>query len=451
MEPWEALDLDDSDLPSILRPCKRHQSQQSQIPPVSLSNPNFSSQHCAPTSHPPADNQSPPFRCPIPGPAGAMQAVMGRVCQRNEDFSRNRDAKISTQDYIKMVEEDDAEEFMSDHWLSALDFLSREGVRRTTSLNDIKNCANFEKLDMVVAMIKCCTPNGLGDLTVVLKDRTDTISASIHRKVLTEGEYGKLIAVGSVLILQQVSVFSSLNKSFYLNISLRNVVKIVPKDAGREIYSVSTAKDDAPERHKSLKIPEQVSSGSGRTTKASQLIFNINVTPPVQKHFGEENSSSGIQINADQNSNMYASLQHRFERDHAGSNIMKEPIETDLVSSSQEASAEKTASISGCIQPDVDLRDENIAENLGDERLSAAQVEIQSTSAILFEVLEKEDLGREKSIETQQVKLNAIGSERLNRHAGETNVFEKINNLTPSKVSLQQWTDDQLDILDMDD
>ncbi|KAI7730505.1 hypothetical protein M8C21_007095, partial [Ambrosia artemisiifolia] len=84
----------------------------------------------------------------------------------------------------------------------------------------------------VVAVIKSCTPNGLGDMTVALKDPTGTASGTIHHKVLTEGDFRKGICVGSVLILQKVSVFSPSRSTHYLNITKRNLVKVFYKDGG---------------------------------------------------------------------------------------------------------------------------------------------------------------------------------------------------------------------------
>ncbi|XP_062115225.1 uncharacterized protein LOC133829534 [Humulus lupulus] len=78
-----------------------------------------------------------------------------------------------------------------------------------TPLSSIKNGFHNDRVARVVAIVKSCTPNGLGGLMVTLKDPTGTIGASIHRKVLSEGEFGKNISIGTVLILQKV-LFHSL-------------------------------------------------------------------------------------------------------------------------------------------------------------------------------------------------------------------------------------------------
>ncbi|GJW54755.1 hypothetical protein Tco_0098840 [Tanacetum coccineum] len=86
------------------------------------------------------------------------------------------------------------------------------------------------KLDQVVAIVKSCSPNVLGNLTVTMKDLSGTIPGTIHHKVIGESGYGKDITVGAALILANVSVFSPKPSMHYLNITMRNVVKVFRKD-----------------------------------------------------------------------------------------------------------------------------------------------------------------------------------------------------------------------------
>ncbi|KAL0425319.1 UNVERIFIED_CONTAM: hypothetical protein Sradi_1066700 [Sesamum radiatum] len=131
--------------------------------------------------------------------------------------------------------EDTAEfdhDFTGHPWLSALQFLGAEaGVLRSTPITSIKKCLNAGKVVQVVAVVKSCTPNGLGGLMVLLKDPTGTVGASIHHKVLSESEFGKNISTGSVLILQKVAVFAPVRSAHYLNITLKNMVKVFSQDS----------------------------------------------------------------------------------------------------------------------------------------------------------------------------------------------------------------------------
>ncbi|GJR79017.1 AAA+ ATPase domain-containing protein [Tanacetum coccineum] len=57
-----------------------------------------------------------------------------------------------------------------------------------------------------------------------------TILGTIHHKVIGEGGYEKDITVEAALILANVSVFSPKPSMHYLNITMRNVVKVFRKD-----------------------------------------------------------------------------------------------------------------------------------------------------------------------------------------------------------------------------
>ncbi|XP_009588695.1 uncharacterized protein LOC107799381 isoform X2 [Nicotiana tabacum] len=253
MEPWEALDVDDSDLHSLLRPCKRlhHNSNLSTststspplLPPSSQSSESSQSQN---SQH---QLQSPPQRF-IPGPAGAVQAAM---IQRTYDrqshslMTSQGDNLIPTQEYIRRAVENSSDfdyDFQSNPWRRALEFVGTEnGINPCTPLSSVNKCLKASRVDQVVAVVKSCTHNGLGGLMVTLKDPTGSIGASIHHKVLNESQYGKDICIGSVLILQKVAVFcpSTSSSSYYLNITLGNLTKVFCKESGPPSMHSSTA------------------------------------------------------------------------------------------------------------------------------------------------------------------------------------------------------------------
>ncbi|KAK9277988.1 hypothetical protein L1049_027545 [Liquidambar formosana] len=257
MESWEALDVDDSDLPSLLRPCKRqhHQSpskttttttttssqlllQQSQSIPQTLLSQSQHSLPCPAEAPPPPPSTASPRL--IPGPARAVQAAMHRRTFNNQMSCPGDEDPIPTLEYLRRAVEDgnndEDEDFTRNPWLSAVDFARRhgsgDGLAIGTPLCSIKDCQNIARVPQVVAIIKSCNPNGLGDLMVNLKDPTGTIGASIHQRVIAEGEFGREITVGAVLILQKVVVFSPSRSAHYLNITLSNVVKVISKDSG---------------------------------------------------------------------------------------------------------------------------------------------------------------------------------------------------------------------------
>ncbi|GKB83043.1 hypothetical protein Tco_0949938 [Tanacetum coccineum] len=110
----------------------------------------------------------------IPGPAGIVQASKQKdIREGGEEYV------MSTQECIRKVVED-------------------VGKLLRMCLGDIKKNLKNEKLDQVIAIIKSCAPDALGDLIVALKD---------------------------------LSVFFPKPSMHYLTIIMRNLVKVFHKDA----------------------------------------------------------------------------------------------------------------------------------------------------------------------------------------------------------------------------
>ncbi|GJR46566.1 hypothetical protein Tco_1314669 [Tanacetum coccineum] len=143
------------------------------------------------------------------------------------------DNVMPTQEYVRKVIEDVYEDnhFTSGSWLSAVVYLYGEGVIAYGCLGDMKTYCKNGKLEKVVGVVMTCTPNGLGDMTVTLKDPSGTMGCSVHYKFFQQDEgYARSIKVRSVLILRNVSVFTPKPSNYYLNITLRNIVKVFDKD-----------------------------------------------------------------------------------------------------------------------------------------------------------------------------------------------------------------------------
>ncbi|GJZ13611.1 hypothetical protein Tco_0548841 [Tanacetum coccineum] len=142
---------------------------------------------------------------------------------------------MSTQEYIRKVIEDVGEDddFTRATRLSAIDYVNVDGGIVMGCFGDVKKCLKNRKLEKAIAVIKSCTPNSMGNLTVTLKDLSGTISGTIHYKVLTEEMFTKAITVGAALILHNVFVFSPKQSTHhYLNITKKNMVKVFHKNGG---------------------------------------------------------------------------------------------------------------------------------------------------------------------------------------------------------------------------
>ncbi|KAG6496490.1 uncharacterized protein LOC121990404 [Zingiber officinale] len=239
--PWEdAIDVDDSDLFPLLAPSSSSSHPRTicspQIPLLRSCSqfPRPLSQPVAATPrHPPSptlSSEGPPPSSSriIPGPAGAVQVAMRR--QSAADAAR-REGLLSRGERSNHGRELEAEEedgdFRVSPWLRALEFLGgdRELVWR---IDSIKTRA-AHRVPQVVGIVTSCTPNGLGDLFLTLKDPTGSIGAFVHHGVLSDCNLGGDISVGCVLILKQVVVFCPAH-SIHLNVTSKNVVKLIRKD-----------------------------------------------------------------------------------------------------------------------------------------------------------------------------------------------------------------------------
>ncbi|GJS96344.1 reverse transcriptase domain-containing protein [Tanacetum coccineum] len=167
----------------------------------------------------------------IPGPVGILQAAMLR---KNADIIEvGHENVMPTQEYVRKIIEDNSEDdhFTCGPWLNAIVCLHGEGVMASGCLGDMKKYCKNGKLEMVVGVVMSSTPNSLGDMTVTLKDPTCIMGGTIHYKVFEkEDGYTKSIKVGYVLILRNVFMFTPKPSNHYLNITIRNVVKVFEND-----------------------------------------------------------------------------------------------------------------------------------------------------------------------------------------------------------------------------
>nr|GFA34829.1 hypothetical protein [Tanacetum cinerariifolium] len=114
--------------------------------------------------------------------------------------------------------------------VSTTNYFIANGGTVTGCLRDIDNFLKNRKLEQVFGIVKSCSPNVIGDLTMTIKDLLGTTPGTIHYKVIGEGSYGKNITVGAAMILVNVFVFTPKPLKHYLNITKKNVVKDFHKD-----------------------------------------------------------------------------------------------------------------------------------------------------------------------------------------------------------------------------
>ncbi|GJS17690.1 transposon ty3-I gag-pol polyprotein [Tanacetum coccineum] len=123
----------------------------------------------------------------IPGSAGIVQ--LAKIRKQSDIHEGGDDSILSTQDYMKQVVEDvgEDEDFISGSWVGATEYVKANGAIVSGCIGDIKTFLKNRKLEQVVAIIKSCSSNALGDLKVTVKDLFGTLTGSIHYKVINEG------------------------------------------------------------------------------------------------------------------------------------------------------------------------------------------------------------------------------------------------------------------------
>ncbi|WVZ10842.1 hypothetical protein V8G54_015372 [Vigna mungo] len=155
----------------------------------------------------------------IPGPARNVQAAM---------MNRISDDPRTTQQFAEEVAQATYErDFNSNPWKWSEMYIKHHDIVED---GDIKNVTHLQTgkswstLHLVVCIVKECFPNGLGDMLLTLKDPYGTMKASLHNKVLKDPNFGPHIGLGSV------RTFNAFPTNYYVNIVVRNVIKVFAAD-----------------------------------------------------------------------------------------------------------------------------------------------------------------------------------------------------------------------------
>ncbi|KAK9719109.1 hypothetical protein K7432_005005 [Basidiobolus ranarum] len=177
----------------------------------------------------------------LPGPAGDMLA-MGSFDPKTKPIHQDAPGsnilsspKTPSRNGVPSFQEDD---FVSGAWSKMLLTLNLPKYTPST-VPFVKNASPFlsyniqyildhgfqKKIPYVILMIKETRSNEI-NVGVTFVDPTGEISGTIHRKVVEM--YPDDISTGTVLVLQQVSVFSPSLHSHYLNVTPQNILHLFP-------------------------------------------------------------------------------------------------------------------------------------------------------------------------------------------------------------------------------
>ncbi|XP_073463861.1 homologous recombination OB-fold protein [Aquarana catesbeiana] len=194
----------------------------------------------------------PPKERRFPGPAGLLpQQGSGRrldeiLISTPHTPSHGAQARHRSKENVPS-QQSMAEEFVRGPWATmkaelSLDENDPDCFLRTYSVVMVIRKAALKQLPknkvprMAVAL-KSLTPAN-GDASAVFRDATGEIQGTVHHLLLEERE--SELKAGSVLLLQQVGVFSPSHRNHYLNVTPSNLVKIYSPAEGNDSSRVST-------------------------------------------------------------------------------------------------------------------------------------------------------------------------------------------------------------------
>ncbi|XP_077316166.1 homologous recombination OB-fold protein [Lithobates pipiens] len=193
----------------------------------------------------------PPKERRFPGPAGLLpQQGSGRrldeiLISTPHTPSHGAQARHRSKENVPS-QQSMAEEFVRGPWATmkaelSLDENDPACFLRTYSVVMVIRKAALKQLpknkvpQMAVAL-KSLTPAN-GDASAVFRDATGEIQGTVHHLLLEERE--SELKAGSVLLLQQVGVFSPSHRNHYLNVTPSNLVKIYSPAEGNDSSRVS--------------------------------------------------------------------------------------------------------------------------------------------------------------------------------------------------------------------
>nr|GEW26025.1 reverse transcriptase domain-containing protein [Tanacetum cinerariifolium] len=122
--------------------------------------------------------------------AGIVQTA--KLCKIADTQKGGEESIMYTQEYVRKVIEDVGEDddFTRMPWPNVLDYTNVDGGTVTGCFGDVQKFPKNGRLEKVVVVIKSCTLNALGDLTVTLKDLLWYYSLqSAYRGEVCKGDY----------------------------------------------------------------------------------------------------------------------------------------------------------------------------------------------------------------------------------------------------------------------
>nr|GEV48293.1 hypothetical protein [Tanacetum cinerariifolium] len=182
----------------------------------------------------------------IPSPTCIVQ--LAKIRKQSNIHEGGDDSVLSTQEYMKQVVEDvgEDEDFNSGSWVGATEYVKANGGIVSGCIGDIKTFLKNGKLEQVVAIIKSCSSNALGDLKVIVKD----LSAMRSGLQLFKAQYALCSILNDSLYDMITERKEGSSKNLYLKLSGRD-----------SLYDMITERKEGSSKNLYLKL-------SGRDSKS---------------------------------------------------------------------------------------------------------------------------------------------------------------------------------------
>nr|GEV94378.1 hypothetical protein [Tanacetum cinerariifolium] len=187
----------------------------------------------------------------IPGPVGILQKVLAR-----------KKADIQARG----------------SWLQAIVYLHDEGVIVSGCLGDMKKHCIKGKLKSGVGVVKSCTPNSLGDMTVTLKDPTGIVYAVTSRHTQMRNMTRFELGIGSYEL--EPRICETRTTQDHLQIFNKRTLKWATKDANKGCEATKVNTDTAAAK----RTPPQLGQTIRFAAMADESAFSIACISEPHRH-----------------------------------------------------------------------------------------------------------------------------------------------------------------------
>ncbi|KAF9131886.1 hypothetical protein BGW39_001190 [Mortierella sp. 14UC] len=139
---------------------------------------------------------------------------------------------------------------LQDYKPSTLDSVKGSSPLVQVTISDIENRQHRGKIPWLVAIIKDFTPSEI-DADVTLMDPSGEMKGTVHNSVLEQYKNNE-IRIGTVLVLNNVSLFSPTPMSHYIIITLRNIAGLYVLPTPTSTQSQGSSQDRSQKKRRTL-------------------------------------------------------------------------------------------------------------------------------------------------------------------------------------------------------